>query len=146
MSISTRWVVSREHEVTAADRTEDGAIAPAAIAAWAAGACRAYLDGCPVLESARADEGLEVVVTPAPVPGPLAPAPQVVVTASATEVLPRAFVLSTRLRTFGGDDDQVVDARHEVRLVDPASGEAQEIGRDVRDELIAHEHAARHFN
>jgi hypothetical protein len=146
MSISTRWVVSEEHEVAPADRAEDGAIAAAAVTAWAAGACRAYLDGCPVLEATRAAAGLDLVVTPAPVAGPLPPAPRVVVTASATEVLPRAFVLSTRLRTFGGDDDRVVDARHEVRLVDPATGEATEIGSDVRDELIAHEHAARHFN
>ena len=146
MSISTRWVVAEEHEVTPADRTEDGAISPTAIAAWTAAACRTYLDGCPVLEATRAGSGLDLVVAAAPPGGPLPAAPQVVVTASATEVLPRAFVLATRLRTFGGDDDRVVDATHEVRLVDPASGEAQEIDRDVRDELIAHEHAARHLN
>ena len=107
---------------------------------------RAYLDGCPVLEAARAGAGLELVVTPAPVADPLPPAPRAVVTASATEVLPRAFVLVSRLRTFGGDDDQVVNATHEVRLVDPQSGEAAEIGPGVRDELIAHEHGARHFD
>jgi hypothetical protein len=146
MSITTRWVVAEEHDVTPADRTEDGAIAPTAIAAWTGAACRAYLDGCPVLEAARAGAGLELVVTPAPVAGALLPAPRIVVTASATEVLPRAFVLATRLRTLGGDDDQVVNATHEVRLVDPASGEATELGRDIRDELIAHEHEARHFN
>jgi hypothetical protein len=146
MSISTRWVVSEEHRVTPADRTDDGAISPAAIAAWTTAACRTYLDGCPALEATRAGAGLELVVAPSPTSGPLPTAPQVVVTASATEVLPRAFVLATRLRTFGGDDDQVVNATHEVTLVDPSSGEAQEIGRDVRDELIAHEHAARHFN
>jgi hypothetical protein len=132
--------------VTPADRTDDGAISPVAIAAWTAAACRTYLDACPVLEATRAGAGLELVTTAAPPTGPLPAAPQVVVTASATEVLPRAFVLATRLRTLGGDDDQVVNATHEVTLVDPATGEAREITRDVRDELIAHEHAARHFN
>jgi hypothetical protein len=146
MSISTRWVVAHEHEVTAADRLADGWIAPRAVASWAGAACRAYLDGCPVLEATRAGAGLELVVAAAPVTEPLPPAPRVVVTATATEVLPRAFVLATRLRTLGGDDDRMVDATHEVRLVDPATGDAREIDPDVRDELIAHEHAARHFN
>jgi hypothetical protein len=146
MSISTRWVVAQEHEIGQADRTGDGAIAPAAVLAWTGAACRAYLDACPVLSATAAAGGLDVVLDLAPVTSALPPAPRVVVTASATEVLPRAFVLSTRLRTFGGDDDRVVDARHEVRLVDPATGEATEIGSDVRDELIVHEHAARHFN
>lgn len=146
MSISTRWVVAREHVVTPADRTEDGSIAPGALGAWSDAACRAYLDGCPVLEATRAEAGLELVLGPGPVVAALPPAPRVVVTASATEVLPRAFVLATRVRTVGGDDDRMIDARHEVRLVDPASGEARELSADVRDELIAHEHAARHFN
>jgi hypothetical protein len=146
MSISTRWVVAEEHEVTPADRTEDGAIAPTAIAAWTTAACRAYLDACPVLEATRAAAALELVVTSPPLARPLPAAPRVVVTASATEVLPRAFVLATRLRTLGADDGQVVNATHEVTLVEPATGEAHEIGRDVRDELIAHEHAARHLN
>jgi hypothetical protein len=146
MSISTRWVVAEEHDVAPADRTGDGAIAPAAVTAWADAACRSYLEGCPVLEATRAAAALDLVVTPAIVAGPLPPAPRAVITASATEILPRAFVLATRLRTLGGDDDQVVNATHEVRLVDPASGEAQEISREVRDELIAHEHGARHFN
>jgi hypothetical protein len=146
MSISTRWVVAQEHEVTVADRTADGAISRAVIGAWTDAACRAYLDGCPVLEATRAQAGLELVLDLAPVTTSLPPAPRAVVTASATEVLPRAFVLSTRLRTFGGDDDQVVNATHQVRLVDPATDEARELGPAIRDELIAHEHSARHLN
>jgi acyl-CoA thioesterase FadM len=146
MSISTRWVVAEEHEVAPADCTADGAIAPATILAWTDAACRAYLDGCPVLEATRAGAGLELVLAHGPVAAPLPAAPRAVVTASATEVLPRAFVLSTRVRTFGGTDDQALSSTHEVRLVDPATGEAQELGTAIRDELTAHEHAARHFN
>jgi hypothetical protein len=33
-----------------------------------------------------------------------------------------------------------------VSLEDPATGEAREIGDDIRDELIALEHAAAHYN
>jgi hypothetical protein len=39
-----------------------------------------------------------------------------------------------------------VNATCVMRLVDPAAGEPRELGDEVRDELIALEHAAEHYN
>jgi hypothetical protein len=39
-----------------------------------------------------------------------------------------------------------VDVTCIVRLVDPTTGEPRELGAEVRDELIALEHAAEHYN
>jgi hypothetical protein len=54
-------------------------------------------------------------------------------------------VLAVRVRTLGAED-RVVNGSQRVELVDPVSGAAQELGTAIRDELIAIEHAARHFN
>ena len=73
-------------------------------------------------------------------------APTVVVTATATEVLPEAFVVAVRIRPLAADSDDPLDLACEIRLEDPVTGAAQDIGRDIRDELIALEHGARHYN
>jgi hypothetical protein len=54
--------------------------------------------------------------------------------------------VAVRLRPLDGDRDTPVNAACVVRLVDPASGEPRELGDEVRDELIALEHAAEHVN
>jgi hypothetical protein len=146
MSISTRWAVVAEHDVGPADRAEDGTLVAAAVEAWLDAVWRAYLDGCPEVAATCAARALDLRMRTAPLPGPLPAAARVVVTASATEVLPRAFVLAARLRTLGGDDDRVLNATCEVQLVDPADGTPQEISRDLRNALITIEHAARHLN
>ena len=46
------------------------------------------------------------------------------------------------LRPTGGDGDAAINAAFEVSLEDPQTGEARELGTDIRDELIALEHAA----
>jgi hypothetical protein len=69
----------------------------------------------------------------------------VVVSAGVTEVRPHAFTMAIRVRSFGGSEDGLVNAACEITLEDQ-SGDACEIDDDVRDELIALEHSARHTN
>jgi hypothetical protein len=146
-SFMTRWSVLHEHEVEAADREDGGAIRDAAVARWVDAACSAYLDQCPSLP-ARAPRGstrLREKVVQLPAGATLGRPAAVVVSASATEVLPTAFVLAVRVRPVGGDDGAAGNARCVVCIED-GSGTALPIGAAVRDELIALEHAARHFN
>jgi len=70
----------------------------------------------------------------------------VVVTAGVREVWPSSFAMAVRLRAVGGDRDLAVNATCILRLVDPTTGEPRELGAEVRDELIALEHSAEHFN
>ncbi len=77
---------------------------------------------------------------------PLTGASRVVISATATEVFPDSFVVALRIRALGTDTDTPVNLACTVRLVDPATGEARPIDDAVRAELIALEHAARHFN
>jgi acyl-CoA thioesterase FadM len=145
--ILTKWVVLHEYPVDE-ELDRDGLVGDAAVERWVAAARSAYLQCCPLLERVRAASGLELTLrTRVPPRGALRGNPTgVVVTASATEVRPASFTISVRLRAFGGDDDTVVNATSVVSLTDPATGEAQPLGTDVRDELIALEHAARHYN
>jgi hypothetical protein len=62
-----------------------------------------------------------------------------VVTATAAELRPTSFTISVRLRPIDGDQEVPRNAAWVVSL--PA-----ELGTDIRDELIALEHAAQHFN
>ena len=68
------------------------------------------------------------------------------ITAGVREVWPSSFAMAVRLRPMDGDHDGAVDVTCIVRLVDPATGEPRELGAEVRDELIALEHAAEHYN
>jgi hypothetical protein len=146
-SLTTRWSVLQEHEVGAADRDAAGAIHDAAVRHWVAAVCAAYLDQCPSLP-ARAAAGtarLREELLQVPSGATLGRPATVLVSASATEVLPTAFVLAVRVRPVGGDDGVTGNARCVVRIED-RSGTALPIETAVRDELIALEHAARHFN
>ena len=67
-----------------------------------------------------------------------------VVGAGATEIRPTSFTIAFRLRPTDGDGDDAINAACEVSLEDPETGEARELGNDIRDELIALEHAAAH--
>jgi hypothetical protein len=146
-SFMTRWSVLHEHEVAPADRDDEGAIRDAVVARWVDAACSAYLDQCPTLPArtgtgaTRLREELVRVPSGATLGRPAA----VVVSATATEVLPTAFVLAVRIRPVGGDDGATGNVRCVVRIED-GSGTALPIETAVRDELIALEHAARHFN
>jgi hypothetical protein len=109
------------------------------VARWIDDACRAYLRQCAVLESTRAEHGLELVWSHDGVarvrPG------DAVVSASASEIWPTAFAISVRIRT---DDERPMNVVCRVRLSDAERDHP--IGDDIRDELIALEHAAQHFN
>jgi hypothetical protein len=146
-SFMTRWSVLHEHGVEATDRDEDGDIRDTTVARWVDAACSAYLDQCASLpapgpsgETRRRTEVVQV-----PVGAALGRPGAVVVSATATEVLPTEFVIAVRVRPVGGDDRAAGNARCVVRVED-ATGVALPIATTLRDELIALEHAARHFN
>jgi hypothetical protein len=148
MSISSKWSVVTEHRVGPEDVDADHLMTDAAVDRWATGAAATYLGQCPKLEDCRADAGLVVSTTVRPRSGTasLQGATSVAVSATATEVFPRAFVISVRIRPVDGASSDPLDVSCEIRLEDPATGAAQDIGREIRDELIALEQAARNYN
>jgi acyl-CoA thioesterase FadM len=144
----SRWPVLQEHRVTAGDLDPDGMVRDERVAQWVAAARSAYLRRCAALRRLREASGLELQDRVAPLPpgAALGRPAAVVVTAGVREVWPSSFAVAVRLRPVGGDRDTAVDVTCIVRLVDPATGEPRELGREVRDELIALEHAAEHYN
>jgi len=98
------------------------------------------------LRELQARSGLELRarVHHAPAPEQFGQPAEVIVGAGATEIRPTSFTIALRLRPTGGDGDAAVNVAYEVSLEDPQTGEACELGTDVRDELIALEHAASH--
>lgn len=147
MSITTRWSIALEHEVAAPDVDAGDRVRPGAIERWVETGRDAYVDQSRILTARAADGAVALRRAPVKASGaPLARAPRVLVTASATEVLAASFVVAVRLRTLGGNEDQVRDFRCEVALTDPATGRPAELEPAIRDELIALEHAARHYS
>jgi hypothetical protein len=143
LNFVSRWVVGARHSVEAADLDGDGNVLRAALERWVTDACAAYVARCSTLTRDGATASARVTALPET---PVAGSPAgVTVSAGATELLPAAVVVAVRLRFTGGHDDQVVNARCEVTLVS-ADGSAEPLGDDVRDELIALEHAASFTN
>lgn len=142
--ILSKWVVLEEHAVEESDRDADGVVTDEAVERWLAGARQAYLDRCERLYQ----PGLELRSRlGAPAPGERLGRPEsVVVSATAAEVRPASFSISVRVRPIDGEHEMPLNATWTVTLVDPATGEARELGSDVRDELIALEHGAEHYN
>ena len=139
--------MAHEHPVTDADADPDGLLRATAVERWVEAARDAYVEQCQLLRTRAADGTIALHRMPVAVGGTRpARAPNVVVTATATEVLPSSFVVAVRLRPLGGGDDRAVDFRCEVELRDPASGARVPLDHDVRDELIHLEHSARHYN
>jgi acyl-CoA thioesterase FadM len=145
----SRWPVLEEHPVAAGDLDAGGVVRDDSVARWVAAARAAYLDRCPALRRRQEESGLELRVESASLPPGAAlgrrPA-AVAVSAGVREVWPSAFAIAVRLRPDGGDRDVAVNGSLVMRLVDPASGEPRELGDEVRDELIALEHAAEQYN
>jgi hypothetical protein len=115
---------------------------------WVAAARSAYLGRCAALRRLLERSALELEVQTSRLPpgASLGRPAAVVLTAGVREVWPDSFAIAERLRPVGGDREVAVNATCVMRLVDPASGEPRELGDEVRDELIALEHAAEHFN
>jgi hypothetical protein len=147
-TFSTRWSVLQAHDVAGSDLDPDGFPTDDALERWIAEARAAYLDQCSRLHVARANHGTELRYRTDGLPrgSELGRPARVVVSASATEVFPTAFVISMRLRATGEETDELVNASCTVELEDPATGAVQKIDNEIRDELIALEHSARHFN
>ena len=145
--ISTKWSVVQAHTASAEDLDAHGAVLTEVIDRWIDDACRAYLAQCTVLDEMRARDALELECRhDAIAPGALAGGPtSVVVSATATEVWPDAFAISVRIRPRDGSSERPLNVASEVRLRD-ATGTPVALGNEVRDELIALEHAARHYN
>jgi hypothetical protein len=148
MSISSKWSVVTEHPVGPQDVDADHLMTDEAVDRWTLAAAATYLRQCSTLEDRRSGAGLALNTTVRPRSGTsnLHGATSVAVSATATEVFPRAFVISVRIRPVGGESTDPLDLTCEIRLEDPATGVPQDIDHEIRDELIALEHAARHFN
>jgi acyl-CoA thioesterase FadM len=149
--MATRFAVLVEQPVGPGDRTAGGGVDPAAVDRWIDAARQAYLDRCAVLERVRAAAGLALThrVLRRPDAALLGSPASVAVSASAAEVRPSSFTLSVRLRGMARSDDDrdvALNATVLVSLTDPATGDPVELGTEIRDELIALEHAAQHFN
>lgn len=142
----SRWAVRQVHAVAPGDVDAAGAVTAEAIDRWIGEACDEYLASCGAVRAAARRLGLEVRHrTGGLPPGGLPGRPSsVTVSASATEVRPRSFTLAVRLRSHGPAGDASIDTSRSVRLEDPATGAAGDLGDAVRDELIAIEQSARH--
>ena len=143
----SRWVVRQKHALDAGDFDADGVVRAEAVDRWITEARIAHLERCLVLTAMQAEAGLALQsrLRQPPDRERLGRPSAVVVSAGATELFPDSITLAFRLRPADGGGD-VVNASCVVSLEDPATGEAVDLGTDVRDELIALEHAARHTN
>ena len=147
-SFVSKWVVLRRHSVGTDDLDAAGVVRDDVVARWIEDARDAYLECCPVLRETAERAGCVVRSETRSLPSGAefgAPA-SVNVSAGATEIWPTEFAIEVRLRSYGSADDVARSASCTVTIVDPANGEARELGDAVRDELIALAHTAQHFN
>ena len=147
MSFVSRWVEVREFTVTPADLSARGGVRAEAIDRWLAEARAAYLEHCIVLRELRDRSGLALR---ARFDQPLAPQrfgtpTSIIIGVGATEIHPTSFTMAFRVRAIDVDGDTAINVTCAVALADPETGEACELGEDIRDELIALEHAASHI-
>lgn len=143
--ILSKWLVLTEHPVTPADRTDDGVVSDDALQRWVEEARSAYLDHCKVLNG-RTDGALRLRDASPVRAAYLGSAEMVIVSATVTEVRPTSFTLAVRARPVGGDREMPVNVTCTASLEDEETGEIVELGREIRDELIALEHSARNYN
>ena len=143
----TRWAVLREYPVTESDLDAAGTVADETLRRWVDDVRVAYLEQCSLLHQVRERDGLVLRHRTGTLPSAalLGRPARVFVTASVSEVRPSSFTVSVRLRPDGGDREMPLNAICVLRLED-ADGEVRELGTGIRDELIALEHAAAHFN
>ena len=142
----SRWVVGLDRQVTDADRDEQGYVSATVLGGWLTEAVDAYLAQCTALHERAAGRNLMRRPGRQPRSGLLGRPAEVLVTASATEVRPTEFMVSVRVRPYGGDEDLPINIVWRVSIEDSETGEPIELGNAVRDELIALEHAAEYMS
>src|SRR3954452_3040737 len=147
MSFVSRWVVLQQHDVASADLDDAGTVRDDALERWIVAARDEYLDQCHELrERQRAGRLLRFRLADLPTAALRGSPSRGTVSAGATEIFPTSFTMAFRIRSYGSNDDAVVNVTCAVSLEDRRTGEAEELGDNIRDELIALEHAARHTN
>ena len=147
MSFVSRWVEVREFTVTPADLRAGGGVRPEAIDRWLAEARAAYLEHCVVLRDLRGRSGLALRAhfDQPPAPERFGTPTSIIIGVGATEIHPTSFTMAFRVRVINADGDVALNLACAVSLTDPETGEARALGDDIRDELIALEHAASHI-
>ncbi len=137
-TLLSRFVVCLEFPVIG---PVPGAVTAETVAAWFDSATEAYLDRCPLLR--RPGLVLRKRTLAHPPAGMLGEPDSVIVSASAAEVHLGSFTLSVRVRSA---PDTALNAKCVVTLADSATGGPMPVTNDIRDQLIALEHAAEYFN
>jgi acyl-CoA thioesterase FadM len=147
-SFVSRWVVAHTFHAADEDLDANGNVRDDVVERWITKVRDDYLAQCLVLRDTAARSGLALrCAGELPAGRQFGRPSMLVVSAGVTEVHPASFTLALRLRSVGqGEDDLAVNANCVVTLVDPATGEAAPIDDTIRDEMIALEHAARHYN
>jgi hypothetical protein len=136
MPVVSSWPVLLTLPLAAGEFDGDGVLTDAAIERAVDAASAEYFEQCTTFDAANSAAGeLEVRRGSATVD---ATTPNLSVSAGVVEVYPERFVLAARIRA-DGDDGVVADVQ---RSVSPAGG----VSDQVRDELIALAHAARHWH
>jgi len=141
----TRWSIGLDRQVSEAERDPDGYLRADVLGAWLSEAVETYLRQCEQLH--RRAEGYELVRRPSRQPRAslLGRPAEVLVTASATEIRATEFFVSVRVTPFRGDEDLPINITCRVSIEDPRTGEAIELGNEVREELVAIERNAEYM-
>ena len=133
-SMVSRWPVLISASVVAGDVEADGTLRAEAVERLFGEARDVYVAECRTLGDGRL-EVVDVVVTP----GDVAVGPgEVTVSVSVVEVFPDRFTMNARIRPAAGEGI-AADAVCSIVPNGPVTGE-------IRDELIAKAHAARHYH
>jgi acyl-CoA thioesterase FadM len=146
MSFVSRWVEVREFTVMPGDLSAGGGVRAEAIDSWLAEAQAAYLEHCVVLRELRERSGsaLRASFDQPPAPERFGTPTTIIIGVGATEIHETSFTMAFRVRVIDADGDTAINATCVVSLVDPETGDPVQLGNDIRDELIALEHAAPH--
>ena len=134
--------------MTPEDLDPPGVVSEEAIERWLEDARLAYIARCRALVKAagaptvelrfRSERRLNAALLGRPA--------HVTVSASATEVRDSSFTLAVRIRAVGEQDAGLAGSATVVWLEDVSTGKPRSLGKDVRDELLELERAAKHFN
>jgi acyl-CoA thioesterase FadM len=144
----TRWVVLQEYDVIDDDLDAAGNVTDEAVERWVTAALSAYVERCVNLTQTLGEPTLEMRLLAGhdPPRARLGHPEVVLVSANVAEVRSSSFKLAVRIRDGDGGADGWLDVSADVGLVEIPTGERRGLGREIRDEFIALQHDARHFN